>query len=346
MKRYIFRRILTGFLAFVLTIALITTIYEVYKEIELKETIDKTYKLIIGNMIAGGEFEGKTLAERKEIRAQVNLAVKARYGLDRSRTARVLERTYKMITFDWEYTRYGRKTSAKGEIFEALPNTLVLFVTTTIISMIISIYLGVKKAQHVNSLFDRVTSVITMFFIGFPSWLTGSFLILFFVYYLDILPFGALYSTDPPPVGMINMIIDRLMHMTIPIMAVVLGKIWGSAYQIRNILLDHLQKDYISSARGRGLPERKVLFKHALRTAFPAIITMALLTIIEAISGDIIVEKILGWPGIGLLLWNAIKSTNLNVILCITTMLTLIFVFALVLLDITYVLLDPRIKYS
>lgn len=349
-KKYIIQRIIKGLIAFVLITAMLATIYEIYYEVTKRPDIELAIKSIMSGKILAGELEGKTLEEEKAIRAEARFQAFAMYGLHRPRTVRIFERTYKAVTLDLGEASYKfgvqEEGTIKDAIFRALPNTMILFVSSTIVSILIAVYLGVKKAQYVNSFFDRVTSMLTMFFIGIPAWVTGSFLILFFVYYLKILPFGSLYSTNPPPVGMINIILDRIKHMLIPIMAIVLVRVWGSAYQIRNILLGHLQEDYIHSARGRGLPERKILFGHALRTAFPAVITLALLSIVEAVSGDIVLEKVLAWPGLGLLLWKAIVAGHMDLILGITTILTLIFVVALVFLDIIYVALDPRIKYS
>lgn len=346
--KFILLRILKGLIAFVLIIAMVATIYEIHYEVTSKPEMLDLYKGIMVSKSLEGELENISLEEEKKIRAEVLLQAKTAFGLHRSRTIRVTERTYDAITLNLggSWSPLSGRFNVRDQILKALPNTLILFTITTIISMLIAIYLGVKKAQHVNSLFDRITSMLTMFFVGIPPWITGSFLILFLVYYLEILPFGSLYSTNPPPVGMMNMFIDRVRHMLIPIIAVVLVRIWASSYQIRNILLSYLQEDYIHSARGRGLSERRVIFGHALRSAAPAITTMGLLSIIEAISGDIVLEQVLAWPGLGLLLWNAIQRHQMNTIMGVTTMLTLIFIIGLILLDSIYVLLDPRIQYS
>lgn len=348
--KFIMLRILKGLIAFVIIMTMIATIYEIHYEVMMYDNYMGFYRSIMSDKILAGELKGITVKEEKKIRAEVLLQVKTLFGLHRPRTTRVMERTYRAITLDlgkekW-YAHIRGKSKVKDIILEALPNTLILFTTTTIISMLISIYLGVKKAQHVNSFFDRITSALTMFFIGIPSWVIGSFLIMFFVYYWELLPFGSLYSTNPPPVGTFNLIIDRLKHVAIPIMSVVLVRIWGSSYQIKSILLTNLQEDYIQSARGRGLPERKIAFGHALRSASPAICTMALLSIIEAIGGDIILEQVLAWPGLGSVLWKAISLNMMNVIMGVTTVLTLFFICGLILLDIIYVLLDPRLEYS
>lgn len=340
--KFIMLRILKGLIAFVVIIAMIATIFEIHYEITVQWKLLDTYKAAMLQKHVTGQLENATPEEEKEIRAKVLWQCKVIYGLHRSRTIRILDRTFKAITLNLtEESGYNIRKA----VLKALPNTLLLFAMTTIISTLIAIYLGTKKAQYANSLFDRITSMLTMFFVGIPTWITGSFLILIFVYYLKILPFGSLYSTNPPPVGAIAMFFDRIRHMLIPIMAVVLVRIWPTSFLIRNILFTYLQEDYISSARGRGLPERKVVFRHGLRTAAPAITTMALLSLIEAFSGDIVLEKVLAWPGLGLLLWEAISSNQMELIMGVTTMLTLIFVISIILLDSIYILLDPRIQY-
>ncbi len=170
----------------------------------------------------------------------------------------------------------------------------------------------------------------------------GSFYI--FVYKLNILPFGSLHSS-PLPEGVIAIFFDRIKYMIVPISTVVFVKFWGNAYLNKSLILQVLQEDYIISARGRGLPERKILFGHALRTASPAIVTLSVSSLLSSLSGDIYLEIVLAWPGIGLKLWEAISMSDIHLELGILTVFALIYCIAFAILDITYAFLDPRIKY-
>jgi peptide/nickel transport system permease protein len=298
------------------------------------------------------------LEEIEVMKEEAEQQFRAERGLDGPYVIRNVRQVFKAIRLDLGNSLRGLHTTqtpfshdAKDVILEALPNTLYLFVTTTIICVFLSLWIGVKKAQKFNSPFDKVTSGLTMFFIGIPSWLLGGYLVMFFYYYLDILPFGRLNSI-PGPEGQLAWIFDRFKHMLIPIMSVTLVRFWSNAFLIRNLLLEPLQQEYITSARGRGIPERKILFGHALRVASPGIITLSLSSLVNSIAGDIIAEKYLAWPGIGSLFWNAVSNAgdvprppDIPVLLGILTILTAIVCLSNLLLDILYAILDPRIRY-
>jgi peptide/nickel transport system permease protein len=121
---------------------------------------------------------------------------------------------------------------------------------------------------------------------------------------------------------------------------------WGRAYYTRNITLGILQEDYIMSARARGLPERRVLYGHTLRSAAPPIVTSALLTLLLSISGAMIFEGIFNWPGMGRLYWAAVQQNDVPVLMANMTVTTALYIAGLVILDLIYGFLDPRIKVS
>jgi len=119
---------------------------------------------------------------------------------------------------------------------------------------------------------------------------------------------------------------------------------WSLGFVVRNIVLGILQEDYIMSARARGIPENKVLFGHTMRTAAPPLITIALLTLLASISGNIIFEGIFSWPGLGNLYWIAIQQNDIPVLLADLAITTAIYQAGLIFLDLIYGFLDPRIK--
>lgn len=355
MTKYILKRSLLALIAFYLCLSAIVAVLDVQMEVIVQEQLSK---FVLPAVARQGAELGKSLEEIKIMQKEAVKQFRVSRGIDGPYIIRNTRQVLNALRFDLGESIRGIHTmetpysyNAKDVILEALPNTIYLFVITTLICIFLSLWIGVKKAQHFNSPFDKVTSGLTMFFIGIPSWLLGGYLVLFFYYYLDILPFGRLNSI-PAPEGQIAWIIDRFRHMLIPIMAVTLVRFWPNSFLIRNLLLDPLQQDYITSARGRGIPERKILFGHALRAASPGIITLSLATLVNSIAGDIIAEKYLAWPGIGSLFWNAVsnageapKPPDIPIVLGILTILTAIVCLANLLLDIIYAALDPRIRY-
>ena len=147
----------------------------------------------------------------------------------------------------------------------------------------------------------------------------------------------------PPPTGFAYYT-DLLRHMALPVLTLVLIGFWGSAFLIRNIVLGILQEDYIMAARTRGIPERKVLYGHAMRTAAPPIVTMALLSLLASVGGNIIFEGIFSWPGLGNLYWISIEQNDIPVLMGNLFVTTALYIGGLVILDLIYGFLDPRIK--
>ncbi len=268
------------------------------------------------------------------------------YRLDRPMLERVMYRAINTVTFN-----FGQSTvikSSKGEqqvlaiLMEALPRTMLLFTTAIVFQLGIGIFLGMKKAQKPGGSLDRSTSFVTMIIYGMPTWWLGMMLILFFVYMLKLFPSGGLNSV-PSPQGFM-FILDRIWHMALPVMTLVILGFWGLSFVIRNIVLGVLQEDYIMSARARGIPENSVLFGHTMRTAAPPLVTISLLSLLASFSGAIIFEGIFSWPGLGNLYWVAVQQNDIPVLMGDLALTTGIYQAGLVILDLIYGFLDPRIK--
>ncbi len=126
-------------------------------------------------------------------------------------------------------------------------------------------------------------------------------------------------------------------HMFLPVTTLVSLNFWGGrAYLTRNIVLVNLQEDFIMSARARGIPERTVLYGHALRTSAPPILTMSILSLINSFSGALIFEGIFNWPGMGNLYWAAVQMNDIPVLLGNLSITTLIYIFGMIILDLVY----------
>lgn len=268
------------------------------------------------------------------------------YRLDRPLMERVLFRAVNTITFN-----LGESTvikSSKGDkrvaiiLLEALPKTLILFTSAAVIQMLIGVTLGLKKAQKPGKRLDRTTSFITMIVFGMPTWWLAMMLILLFVYVFKLFPSGGVNSI-PTPEG-IMFVLDRLWHMALPMITLILLGFWGLSFVVRNIVLSVLQEDYIMSARARGIPENKVLFGHTMRSAAPPLVTIIILSLLGSISGAIIFEGIFSWPGLGNLYWVAVQQNDIPVLMGDLAMTTGLYQGGLVFLDLIYGFLDPRIK--
>jgi peptide/nickel transport system permease protein len=226
-------------------------------------------------------------------------------------------------------------------ISERLPRTILLFTTSTAIVSVIGLYLGAFAASKVRSAVDKITSSFAVISSSFPLWWTGMLMILVFAFIFNIFPARStpsIPSSDPAYVG------SLLYHMTLPLITIVLVSFGAWAYIVRNFVVGILNEDYIMVKRAEGIPERRVVYSHALRNAAPPIITVLALSLSGSIGGAIISEAVFDWPGIGKLYFDAINVLDLPVIIGLTYVTTLVFLVSIFIADLMYGLFDPRVR--
>jgi len=270
-----------------------------------------------------------------------------RYQLDKPLIYRILYRTFAALTFDFGFSLYMTAPDGSRDvgaiILSKLPATLSLFLTATIITAVVGIYVGLKAAKKAGSIVDKSVAGFALVTNSIPMWWTGMLFILFFSYYLRIFPSGGMHSLPLPPPGLPRFV-DFLQHLMLPLITVVFVSFGGWSYVVRNVVIDVMTQDFVLVARAKGLPESKVLYGHVLRAAAPPIVTMVILGVIGSLGGAIITETVFNWPGMGLLYWAAIGANDLPIIIGEGYIFTFIFVIAMLIADLTYGLLDPRVK--
>ncbi len=227
-------------------------------------------------------------------------------------------------------------------IMERLPRTVLLFTTSTAVTIAVGLIVGMIAAKNRGKLIDKLVTVFAMITTSFPMWWVGMIMIQIFAYGLNLFPSGGMHSV-PPPSG-IGYYLDLLWHMALPMMTIVLVSFGGWAYVTRNILLGTLKEDFVLAAKARGLMERTILFRHVLRPSLPPIVTMMALSLLASLTGAIITEIVFNWPGMGMLFWEAIETLDVPVILGLTYVSTLLFVVTMLALDVVYAFLDPRVR--
>ena len=275
------------------------------------------------------------------------------YGLDRPPWEKIFFRLRDVLFLnfgkaDTMKSFVSQSREVKDIILEALPNTVILFTTAQIIIIFVGIILGLQAARRAGGILDRVISLIAMISYSLPMWWVGMIMLMVFSYQLNIFPSQAslVYEAIRSANNSIEYLQIWIYYMALPLITVVLVSFGGMAYITRNIVLGVLQEDYIMAARAKGLPERRVLYGHVLRSASPPIVTMSALGIIGSLGGAIITETVFGWPGMGRVYWIAIQRGEIYVVLANTFMTVFLFVTTLVILDLIYGLLDPRVRIS
>jgi len=339
-KWYVLNRLVRGVVIFCLLMIINSILFNSINEKVQRSAINEQVKA------ESMRLTNVTPEQLDGFRKDRELQLIRQFKLDRPVSERIIHQAFRTITF-----QFGKSTlikSSKGSndvraiIAEAIPRTLFLFTTASVISIVIGISLGLRKAQKPGGRLDRTTSFITLLVFGMPGWWLGMMFIMFFAYKLKWFPSGGILSV-PTPQGFL-LVLNALWHLALPLLTLVVLGFWGSSFTIRNIVLGILQEDYIMSARARGVPENKVLFGHTMRSAAPPLVTMVLLGILGSISGGLIFEGIFSWPGLGNLYWIAVQQNDIPVLMGNLAMTIGLYQLGLIILDLIYGFLDPRIK--
>lgn len=341
--KYAIKRILNAVIIYIILLFIVSALFNVQMEQTIYSQVEEmvrqeTMALSTGDMTP--EQIKNWSAQRKEFYYK-------RYNLNKPVLERIVLRAWNAVLFQYGNSSMIKSSSGSRNVrtivFETIPRTLLLFMTAMVIDIVLGFWLGIKKAQKPGKLLDKSTSVTTMVVYGMPTWWLGMLMIMAFAYFFKIFPSGGLIST-PPPDGTWATMIDVLHHLILPVITLVVIGFWGRAFLTRNIVLSTLQEDYIMSARARGIPERKVLYGHALRSAAPPIVTMGMLALIISVSGNIIFEGIFNWPGMGNLYWISVQQNDIPVLMGTLSLTIGLYITGLAILDLIYGFLDPRIK--
>jgi peptide/nickel transport system permease protein len=339
-RKYVVKRAIYGLFMYIVMIFTYSAIFN--------KVAEETVRAQIEEQVAQGAARHKnvTSAQLQALMETERAARIHQYHLDQPYLFRVFWRSVDTLVFNFGNSSLMKAPNGDRAVIaiigEAIPRTIILFSTEVILVTVLGVILGLYAARKPNGPMDKSISMITMITNGLPAWWLGMLMIMFFSYAVPIFPSGGMQS-NPPPVGLAA-VLDFLWHLSLPLITLVFLGVWGTAYLVRNIVLSNLQEDYVMAARARGIPERRVLFGHTLRTAMPAIITLAILGLLSSIAGNIIVEGIFGWPGLGNLYFIAVQQNDVPVLMGTLAIETLLNMLGFILLDVIYGLLDPRIK--
>jgi peptide/nickel transport system permease protein len=243
---------------------------------------------------------------------------------------------------------YKNREPVLDQILDRLPNTIYLMAITLFIVAIVAIPIGVLSAIKQYSTFDITATTLSFMGQAIPEFWFGLILILVFYVTLDnpftgesLFPSGGMYTIGADP-----SIWDRIHHLILPVtMGMVSWVAWYSRF-LRSSMLEVINQDYIRTARAKGQTERKVLYKHALKNALIPLVTMFALDFPYIFAGSLYVELIFAWPGMGRLYYSAATSRDYPILLAVLIIGAGIVIISNLLADITYAILDPRIRYE
>ena len=266
------------------------------------------------------------------------------YGLDKPLQVQYWNWLKRVSVLDFGRSISPDRRPVWDKIKERIGITLSLNLLSLLIILAVAVPLGVIAACRPHSWFDKGTTLFVFFGFAMPSFWLALLLILFFGVYLEWLPLSGLTSLNYRQFSFWQKVQDLGAHVTLPVLGAAFMGLAGMSRYMRGSMLEVIRQDYITTARAKGLPERVVIFKHALRNALLPLITMLGLSVPGLIGGSVIFESIFAIPGMGQLFWGAVMSRDYSLVmgeLVIGAILTLL---GNMLADVGYALADPRIR--
>ena len=287
-------------------------------------------------MAGGGGAEGGGMGYRgaQGVDPKRLEQIKALYGFDKP----AHERFFQML---------GQNKDVWQLVKEKLPVSISLGLWTFFISYLVAVPLGVAKAVRAGSRFDLVTTLLILVGYAIPGFVLGVALLVIFGGQLQWFPLRGLTSANWEELSMWGKVTDYLWHIALPITSMVLGSFAVTTMLTKNAFLEEIRKQYVLTARAKGLSDRQVLWKHVLRNALIPIITGFPAAFIGAFfTGSLLIETLYSLDGLGLLSYESVIRRDYPVVLGTLYLFTLIGLVTKLVSDLCYVWVDPRVKFD
>ena len=293
--------------------------------------------------LAPGDFVD-ALAGTRDLTPDQIVALRQRYGLDEPVLIQLVKYMGLLIRFDFGYSPINA-APVIDVILARLPVTAILVVASVTLSTFIGTLFGVIAARFAGKPLDLIISVLMLLLYATPSFIIAILLILVFAVQLNWMPIAGYESVGMGYTGL-HRVWDIIVHLTMPVTALctfyiaIYGRIGRAA------MLEVLKLDFIRTARGKGLSEGRTLYVHALRNALLPLLTMAGLQISSLVGGAVLIETVFGLPGMGRTAFDAVFQRDTNLLLGVVFVSSLSVVIVNFVIDMLYMVLDPRVKLN
>ena len=303
-----------------------------------------------GAGVGAGEATGggSTYRGRQGIDEKNLAEIKALYGFDKLPIERYFSMLGKFATFDLGKSYYQHQ-SVWQLIVSKLPVSISIGLWTFFITYLISVPLGISKAIRDGSRFDTISSLLVLVGYAIPGFVMGVLLLVVFGggSFLQIFPLRGLVSDNFESLSPLSKIFDYLWHLVLPITASVLGSFAVITMLTKNSFIEEIRKQYVTTARAKGLPENLVMWRHIFRNAMIPLVTGFPAAFIGAFfAGSLLIETLFSLDGLGLMSFEAVMRRDYPVVFGTLYVFTLIGLFTKLISDIGYVLVDPRIQFG
>lgn len=266
------------------------------------------------------------------------------YQLDKPLIFQFIHWVKNMCKLEFGYSFYYNVPVTKI-ISSRLFNTFILSLASFLLTWLVAIPLGIWAALHRNKFIDRLIQFLSYVCLSLPSFFLAM-VFLFWASQTGVLPLGGMYSPNFEDFSILGKVWDVLKHLAIPAVALSIGSIAGLQRIMRGNMLEVLGQKYILTARAKGLPENKVIYRHALRNAINPLITLLGYEFSALLSGAALIEIICSWPGLGSLMLTAVRSKDIYLVMASMLMGGVLFLIGNLIADIALAKADPRIRYD
>jgi peptide/nickel transport system permease protein len=272
--------------------------------------------------------------------------LEALYGLDKPLHEQYAAWLSRLVRFDFGESLSGDHRPVWHKIRERLPLTFGMNVAALVLTLTIAVPIGVVSAARQNGPFDRAMTVFVFLGFAMPGFWLALLLMLLLGIQFPILPISGLTSLDYDTLRPLAKAVDLARHLALPVFIYTFGSLAGMSRFMRASMLEVLRQDYVTTARAKGLPERAVIFRHALRNALLPVITILGLSVPGLIGGSVIIESIFALPGLGQLFYQAVMARDYPLIMGSLVLGAVLTLAGNLLADVGYGLADPRIRQA
>ncbi|MGE4579638.1 MAG: ABC transporter permease [Desulfuromonadales bacterium] len=296
--------------------------------------------------LAPGEPTDMQTDLNPEASVELKERLRAQYDLDQPLLVQYGKWLGRLARLDFGDSFSQDRRPVLDKILERLPITILINLLSILLILAVSVPIGVLAATKRNSLFDRLTTIFV--FVGFatPSFWLALLLMDYLGVQLGLFPIAGIKSLGHEYLGWTEQIWDRVHHLILPVFVSAFGGLAGFSRYMRSNMLEVVRQDYILTARAKGLAERAVIYKHALRNALLPVITILGLSVPGLIGGSVIFETIFAIPGMGKLFYDGVMMRDYPLIMGILVMGAILTLVGNLIADLSYALADPRIRKS
>lgn len=296
---------------------------------------------------------GDVLARYKfdpRIRPETVKQIEAKFHFDKPVIVQYGHWLLRMMQFDLGYS-FSRDAPVTNVIGERLYNTFLLSFLSILFTWLIAIPLGIYAAVKQYSIGDRIMSFISYFGMSLPTFFLA-LVIMYILFQLRAIPFfnaipiGGMISAGYENMSFFQKLGDQAAHLILPVFVLTINALAGLQRISRGNMLEELRKQYITTARAKGLPENKVVYKHALRNAINPLITLFGLEFSSLLSGAALLETVINWPGLGKLMLEAVRSQDTFLVMGSMLMGGIMLIVGNIIADILLAIADPRVRKS